>query len=235
MSIFITQTIPPGDTQDLYLIKGGYYPPAGQLVLDGGLVDPITGQASFISRGYGRQVSVTGGMGIVGPLVTITGVSNGVTQSENIPSPGPGQTVYGTLVYDVVTSVSINKDITPGTSFAVGTGWLSHFSLLNVSRSGKDISYNLSVAQTDTTGLIQANNVLIKASAVNVYNNGYTMMQNKDNNWNMYAVSTTNGVNGTAVQQINFASTVPWVQFLVSIGASPATVGYGAVLNFVQF
>ena len=228
MSIFLSYTFPPGNVEDVMLFTPNLG--AGNLPLNGNLSDPLLNIIPFSRYGYNRQLSITSQDDLSGVTFTVIGMENGIFISEEIAGPNAG-TVYGTMTYDTVTSISVNNPIT---QVSIGTGWLGYFTLINVDHNADTISYNLSIVQSDVTGATQPTYISMQASAINLANNGYTYHQNIYDNWNTYNVVPTIGTNDAPNQQICYASNIPWKQFLVLVGSDASTIGHGVILTFSQ-
>src|ERR1043165_1801753 len=219
----ITYIFPSGNANDVCALQN--VAGAGRLVLNGNLADLITNQVSFISRGYNRQISITSTNNLSGRTFTVTGTSNGVVITEDITGPN-NTTVYSVLPYDVITSISVNGAVN---GVRVGTGWKGFFSLINVNLYAPYVQYNLCLSQLDQTGQDHSNDFEILRCALNIYNNGYSILDNYANNFNIFSLEDS-----TDVQQVNYKDSILWNQFLVSVGKDATTVGYGAILNFIQ-
>ena len=141
MSRYLKYVFPVASTTDVCLTQTLII--GGNLTLNGNLANSINSQVSFIEKGYSRQVSLTSANNLSAVQFTITGTQNEVVVTENIAGPH-ANTVYGTNIYDVITSISAN---TATNAVSVGTGYLGFFPLININLERDVINYALSTAR----------------------------------------------------------------------------------------
>jgi hypothetical protein len=104
-----------------------------ELFLDGTLFDNVTNQISFIAHGYSRSVSITStDVDNSGVTFTVIGTQNGVPVSEDITGADANQTAFGTLAFDIITSITSDG---LAQNFAVGTGLKGWFPIIKVDSS----------------------------------------------------------------------------------------------------
>jgi hypothetical protein len=127
---------------------------AGNLILNGDFVEPITGTMSFKNRGYSRNVSFT----LAGNAsVDIKGTENGVIIEENGLVIGGGILVYSANTYDTITSITVDQAVI---GISVGGGLLGFFGPLGGVLSGDGFPFwTVSVLAIDAgfTGTPQFN------------------------------------------------------------------------------
>ncbi len=108
-------------------------PAERELFLDGTLFDKVNNQISFIANGYSRTVSITStDVDNSAVTFTVTGTQNGVPVSEDITGADVNATAFGTLAFDVITSITADA---LAQNFAVGTGLEGWFPLIKVDLS----------------------------------------------------------------------------------------------------
>lgn len=123
------------------------------LLLNGTLSDPsIPDQVSFIKNKMIRSVSITSSTQDLSLTnFVITGLQNGAYVTESIVGPNM-TTVYGTLYYDIVTSVVPSTNIiAPGVS--IGTGDAGFLPLLVINSLASTINYSASALLPAGSGI----------------------------------------------------------------------------------
>jgi hypothetical protein len=144
MSRYLNYTFPAANEDDVCLLQTTTG--AGNLILNGLLANPINSQVSYLERGYSRQLSLTSANNLAGRTFTITGIQNGVSITEDIAGPN-NNTILSTLIYDVVTSVSVDG---AAADISIGSG-SDGFFLIAINKERDVINYALTIANPDTT------------------------------------------------------------------------------------
>lgn len=150
MSTFTQLTWPVQDIAAVCVLQNAA---AGvPLLLNGTLSDPsIPSQVSFIKNLMIRSVSITSTLDLSGTTFVITGLQNSAYVTESIVGPN-NTTVYGTLYYDIVTSVVASTNINaPGVS--IGTGNAGFFPLLIINSLAQSINYSASALLPPGSGI----------------------------------------------------------------------------------
>jgi len=110
----------------------------------------IPNQISFIDNGFIRAASVTtGGTTASGINFIINGLQNGAFVTDTIAGPSANTTVYGTIYFDIITSVTVTGTVT---DVSVGTGKTGYLPLiqLNTLNTNSYINYSGSVVLNET-------------------------------------------------------------------------------------
>lgn len=157
---------------------------AANLNLNGKLSDQTKSRVPFINNGYSRQISLTSAGNLGGVAFTIRGIQNGVNISENINGPN-NNTVYSTLIYDVITSISCNGAV--ATPVSVGTGYQGFFALINVNLQRDVINYSLSTAKLTAASI----HTTIFNTLDDIQNNGQTFLDIIDDNFNLFEIKAS--------------------------------------------
>lgn len=218
MSRFLTYTFPAVDTQDVCLTHdaGG----AGNLTLNGNLVDKTTNSLNFLKYGYSRQLSCTTTQAN-NVVFTINGIQNGVNISDTVTVNN--STEYSPKIYDSVTSISIDRD---ATGVSVGTGWQGFFPLIGINLEKTVISYTLTLAQAAGGNIPYS----VYGTLSNITNNGRTYLDNVGNNHNLIQIQAFEAENNYVYSYTgNLYSSI-----LVYLGQTAATRNYSTQLNFIQ-
>jgi hypothetical protein len=217
----MTQYIfPDANTQDVCLIQDT----TGMvnLVLNGNLAS--AGSVSFISNGYSRQLSFGSVNDLSGATFTIYGTQNGVAINETVTGPN-ADTVYSTLVYDIVTVITSSGAVSGVT---VGSGYNGFFQLISPNITGSYLNYNFSLGSTFGTNII---GTTVYGTLDNIVNNGTTFANIITNNvGTLYTIKTFGNTafymypdNTTIVQSI-----------LIQLTGSSSTIGNSITLTFLQ-
>lgn len=218
----MTQYIfPDANTQDVCF----YQDTTGMvnLIINGNLAS--SGNVSFISDGYSRQLSFTSMNNLSAASFTIYGTQNGVQISETVTGPN-NNTVYSTLVYDVVTVVTSSVAVS---QVAVGTGYNGFFQLISPNITGvTNFNYNFTLGSTYSTNVI---GTTVYGTLDNIVNNGTTFANIIANNvGTLYTIKTFGNTafymypdNTTIVQSI-----------LIQLTGSSSTIGNSITLTFLQ-
>lgn len=159
----------------------------GSLVLNGTLANLIRKDVSFIERGYCRTVSLTSVNDLSGQLFTVTGTQNGVFFQEDIAGPN-ANTVYGTVVFDVITDVSVDGGVF---AVSVGGGFTGFYTLIGIDPYMSPVNYSLRASGGD---IAYADDVTLTlyGSNENLMLNGHTYTENIANALLYQIVSTVN-------------------------------------------
>lgn len=147
-----------------------------ELILNGMMA--VTGSAdiSFIRAGFSRSVSISSTNNLAGATFTVIGIQNGGRIEENIAGPNTN-TIYTTEIFDVITSVSVDNNVT---NVQVGTGDTGFLPLINASP-------NFSVLNIRNTNGLYALSVIPLDAGVPSNDDGITYtvfntLENTDNN-----------------------------------------------------
>lgn len=223
MSIQLQYVFPIANTSDVMGLKAIIGP--GILPLDGKLANPISNNVSFISRGYSRQISITSGQDISAARFTVTGIQNGVIISELIVGPN-ATTVYGTLIYDVITSISVNLEVD---DVSIGTGYLGFFQLININleKSSAIVNYSLSTAKLTATSI----DTIIYNTNDNIFQNGLTFLDNIANNSSLFEIKASSADNQFFLPLANM---VICRGILIAIAGDSTTLDNSIQMNFIQ-
>lgn len=115
---------------------------AGYLTLNGTLFSSsVPNQVSFIDSGLIRSVSITSTNNLSARSFVITGFQNSAPVQETITGPN-NTTVYGTKVFDVITSVFVDG---AAAAIKIGTGSIGYLPLFVVNTGSTTINYSMSV------------------------------------------------------------------------------------------
>lgn len=213
----LTYTFPAGNTTDVCLTKniGG----AGLLILDGNLVDKVTNTLNFLKYGYSRQLSCTTTQAN-NVVFTINGIQNGVFISENLTANN--NTVYSVQIYDVITSISIDRD---ATGVSVGTGWKGFFPLIAINLDRDFVNYTLTLARLSAASI----SFSVYGTLANIVNNR-TYLDHITNNSNLFQVQAPS----TTANYVYSGLTGTYAYILVQLGADVSTIANSMQLNFIQ-
>jgi hypothetical protein len=238
MSRFLSYTFPAGNATDVCTPQT--IGAAGNLILNGNLANPLTGNISFTNKGYSRGISITSTSNLTGVNFTISGTQNGVQISTTVA--GPNNTISypvdgngNQLIFDVITSISVNGAIANNVS--IGSGWQGFFPLIGINLEREVINYTLTVASL--TG--NNNTISLFGTLDNIANNGSTYLNTVTNNYNVFALAASpittkaqfaysNIYPGTAFATIN----PTYSSLLVQVGTSAASITYAMKMNFIQ-
>lgn len=217
MARFLTYTFPAGNATDVcqQQVLGG----ADNLILNGNLANPRTGNVSFISQGYSRQVSITANAVVANCI--ITGTQNGIAISETISTANG--VVYSVQVYDTITSIYIAGAVT----VSVGTGWKGFFPLISINLERDVINYTLTLTGVATVGPQFA----VFGSLYNLVNNGITYQFSAGTD----VVVTIRAMGAYALNYVySNAGNPTYPTLLIQVGQSVATLANPLTLNFIQ-
>lgn len=226
MSRSLSYTFPVANTQDVCLIQS--VATNANFILNGNLANQVTGNVSFISLGYSRQISITSAFDNSGVTFVISGTQNGVAISENLIGPN-NATVYSVLIYDVITAISAT--VAPATNAKVGTGYQGFFPLININLDRDVINYNLNTARITAASI----HTTIYAAIANIYQNGSTylsMMPANNNNKNLLQIKAT-----AADDQFFFSvanDVEAYHSLLIYINGTVGEVANSIQVNFIQ-
>lgn len=218
----MTQYIfPDASTQDVCLVQDT----TGNvnLVINGNLANG--GIVPFINNGYSRQVSFTSTNNLSGATFTITGTQNGVTISEIVTGPN-NNTVYSTLIYDVVTTIISSIAVS---GIRVGTGHSGFFTLIKPNLTGiTNFNYNFTLGSTFGTNVI---GTTIYGTLDNITNNGSTFANIITNNvGTLYTIKAF----GNEPFYIYPNNTTLLTSILIKLTGSSSTIGNSTTLTFLQ-
>lgn len=217
MSRSLSYIFPAGNTTDICQEQS--VGEAAPLVLNGNLVDSITNQVSFISRGYARSISITSANNLSGVDFTVLGTQNGITIEEVLTGPN-NSTVYSDSVFDVITSVTTND---AANDVSVGSGWKGFFSLIAINLEKDVINYGLTIAKLTTDPIPFS----LYASLVNI------------NQLGLYIDSLTSSLifsitENNTNSNYHFSSSDMWNSILIKLGDDNASIANSMQLNFIQ-
>lgn len=107
--------------------------PLGNLVLNGTIVDSMTGKVSFIDKNYYSTISITSTFNISNSNFTIIGTSNGCLITETIAGPN-NNTVFSNTLFDSVSFITISNNVI-NNAFSIGSngdvGFLANYNTVN--------------------------------------------------------------------------------------------------------
>lgn len=218
----MTQYIfPDASTQDVCF----YQDTTGMvnLIINGNLANG--GIVSFITDGYSRQLSFTSLNNLSAINFTIYGTQNGVEISEIVAGPN-NNTVYSTLVYDVITAISSSGIVS---QVAVGTGYNGFFTLINPTLVGiTNFNYNFTLGSTYGTNVI---GTTVYGTLANIANNGTTFANIIANNvGTLYTIKAF----GNQPFYMYPNNTTLLTSILIQLTGSSSTIGNTTTLTFLQ-
>lgn len=216
----LSYTFPAGNTSDVCAIQTSAG--AGNLILNGNLANQVVGNVSLILKGYSRQVSLTSANNLSGVTFTITGTQNGVVITEDIVGPN-ANTVYGALVYDIITSVSADN---AANQVSVGTGWSGFFPLIGINLEKDIINYTITIAKLTAASV----SFSVYGSIANIVNNRQTYAQNLNSNSNLIQIQAP----GTTANYVYSGLTGAYAYILIQLGADVGTIANSMQLNFYK-
>ena len=225
MATFTKTLFPAGNTQDVCLIQSTLG--TNNLVLNGNLASG--GSVSFTALGYSRQVSFTSTNNLSTATFTIYGTQNGVTISENVTGPN-NNAVYSTLIYDVISAISVNGAVT---GIAVGSGYLGFFNLITIAENLNVTNYTLSLGATIGSNQIPT---AIWSTLDNISANGSTFSNIITNNvGTLSPLKTSSAASLYILPNYPTVTSVPLVnQLLIQLIGTTSTIGNGVTLIFRQ-
>jgi hypothetical protein len=98
------------------------------LVLNGTMSVSGVAQISFIRSGFSRSVSISSTDDLSGATFTVTGIQNGAGIIKNNITGPNNNTIYTDEIFDAITSVTVDSNVT---HVQVGTGDTGFLPLLN--------------------------------------------------------------------------------------------------------
>lgn len=219
----MTQYIfPDCNTQDICLIQSTTG--AVSLVINGNLA--TGGVVPFINNGYSRQVSFTSTNNLSAASFTISGLQNGVSISEVVTGPN-NNTVYSTLIYDVVSSIVASAAVS---GISIGSGHDGFFKIISpvYTGLGGNLNYNFTLGSTFGTNVI---GTTIYGSLANIVNNGSTFANLITNNvGTLYQIKAF----GNQAAYIYTTNTTLYAYILIQLTGSTSTIGNSTTLTFLQ-
>lgn len=221
MRRYLTYTFPAGNTSDV--CKAQNTTGAGNLILNGNLVNPIASEVNFLSQGYSRSISLSSGGNLSAARFTVRGTQNGASVvASNIPGPN-ANTVYIGNIFDVITSVSVNGAVN---DIRIGTGYGGYFPLININLQRAVVNYSLSLYKL-TAATIPT---LIVNTLDDIAQNGIIFDD-------VLAGSNTFSVKTLAASDqylLPIANIIPCYSFLIVIDGDATTIGNSIRMNFIQ-
>lgn len=133
------------------------------LILDGTMTEIGSAEISFLRTGVSRSVSISSVNDLSGVTFTVTGMQNGGRVTEDITGPNTN-TVWSNQVFDTITSVSVNNNVT---NVQVGTGTQGFLPIISASP-------NFSVLNIRNTNGLYALSVIPFKNAAIANGNGIT-------------------------------------------------------------
>lgn len=221
MRRYLTYTFPPGNTSDV--CKAQNTMGAGNLILNGNLVNSTGSEVNFLSHGYSRSISLSSGDDLSNNRFTVTGTQNGVALAiSNITGPN-ANTVYINNIFDVVTSVSVNGAVN---DIKIGTGFLGYFPLQYINLQRAIINYSLS---------------LYKLTAVTIPTKIVNTLDNIGQNGILFSTTAAGSsvfeVKASAASDqylLPIANVIPCHSLLVIIEGTSGTIANSIRMNFIQ-
>lgn len=231
MSRYLRYIFPASNTSDVCALQNTVG--AGNLVLNGNLVNQVTNQVSFIDRGYSRSISLTSVNNLGAINFTIRGIQNGTLVTEVLAGPN-ANTVSSVQIYDKVYSVATSG---AAALVSVGSGYDGFFPLIGIDLDRSNINYilttsRLTLASIDTT---------IYGTLLDISNNGHTFLDATVNNLNLFTVKDANAddqyifpVPPTLAVNPYFQPSPPYASLLIYINGRAATAANSIDMNFRQ-
>ncbi len=221
MSRFLQYTFPAGNTTAVCKLQT--LTEAGSLTFDGDLSNQVGNYVSFASKGYSRAISLTSENDLSGVNFTISGVQNGVNVSEVLAGPD-NDTVYSTLIYDTVFSISSNGAVD---DVSAGTGWEGAFLPISINLEREVINYSLALSKTTAANVGFA----VYGTLDFLLDNQSTLQQNITDNSALFPIEAM----GADPQYIYSNIAHPLYAFLVvKLGENVGTIANGIKLTFRQ-
>lgn len=194
-SRYLKYTFPAVDTQAISLIQT--LVAAGDLALNGSLVDSTGSEVSFITNGYSRTVSITSVNDLSLATFTVTGTQNGVVITENIAGPN-NASVTGAISFDVITSITVDIAVA---AVSIGSGLDGFFRLITIDPNMGGLNYSFTLANDDDTDLNQIETTIYGTHDKLEFNN-LTYGENVDDNNSLFELKSTSA-------ETNFVFPVP--------------------------
>lgn len=182
MSRYLKYTFPAVDEQAVSLIQT--LAGAGDLALNGTLVDSTGSKVSFITNGYSRTVSITSVNNLGAAVFSVTGTQNGVVVTENINGIN-ANTVQGALSFDVVTSIAV--DI-PVAAVSVGSGVSGFFRLITIDPDMGGLNYSFTLVNDNIFNIFNEISTTIYGTHDKLEFNNLTYENNVANNNSLFPV-----------------------------------------------
>lgn len=224
MATLIKTHFPEGNTQDVCLTQTTLG--VANLIINGNLA--TGGAVSFTTLGYARQISFTSANNLSSATFTIYGTQNGVSINETVVGPNAAA-VYSTLIYDVVTAISVNAAVT---NVSVGTGYLGFFNLITVGEGLNNTNYTLSVGATIGSNQIP---VAIYSTLDNIASNSSTFATIISGNVGTLFTVKSSAASSLYIYPVSPITTVPLVnQILITLNGTTSTIANSATLIFRQ-
>ncbi len=224
MATFTKTLFPAGNTQDICLVQSTLG--LSNLVLNGNLAS--SGTVSFVSLGYSRQISFTSTNNLSAATFTIYGTQNGVSISETVSGPN-NNSVYSTLIYDVVSAISVSGAVT---AVQVGTGYLGFFNLITIAENLNVTNYTLSLGATIGSNQIPT---AVYSTLDNIANNGTTFANIVTNNVGTLFTIKSSAASSLYIYPVSPITTVPLInQILIALNGTTSTISNSTTLIFRQ-
>ncbi len=224
MAILIKTLFPEGNTQDICLIQSTLG--MANLVINGNLASG--GIVSFTALGYARQVSFSSTNDLSAATFTIYGTQNGAAISEDVTGPVMNS-VYSTLVYDVITAISVNGAVAAVT---VGTGYKGFFNLINVNSDLNESNYTFSLGATVGSNQIPA---AVFSTLDNIAGNGSTFANIIAGNVGTLFTIRASTASSLYIYPVSPITTVPLLnQILIQLAGTTSTISNSVTLIYRQ-
>jgi hypothetical protein len=112
---------------------------AGPVILNGTLVNPITGKVKFTDYGYSKNVIIGSTVDLSAIQFTVVGTQNGTFVSEIIDGPASSSAFsIGKEIFDEIISITTNAQ---AINFYVGAGVAGFFNPININLQRDVINY----------------------------------------------------------------------------------------------
>jgi hypothetical protein len=130
------------------------------LILNGTMSVGGGAEISFIRTGVSRSVSITSTHDLSEATFTVTGLQNGALLTSPISGPTANGTVYTDEIFDVITSVTVDSDVTHVRVGTGDTGFLPLISVdpnsshVNIRNTNGLLSFSVRTFRTDVPGAV---------------------------------------------------------------------------------
>lgn len=216
---YLTYTFPAGNITDICQTQN--IAGAGNLSLNGNLVNPVGSKVDFLSHGYSRSISLTSANNLLAVTFIITGIQNGQIISEVLTGPN-ATTKYGDEIYDVITSI-VSSGAANGIS--IGTGHSGYFPIININLERPVINYLLSTFKLTDVSIP----TIIVNTLDNIAQNGQKFTEALS--YNTFKVKTVSSDNQYILPTTNI---IPCYAYIILIEGDETTINNSIRMNFIQ-
>lgn len=110
-----------------------------EIILNGSLAELNNSFVNFISKGFVPKITFTSATDISNIVLTIKGIQNGITITENIVGPNTN-TVTSVNYYDSIESIFVTNNVAIGETITVGTSGLGYFPLIRLNTLKQNVT-----------------------------------------------------------------------------------------------